>query len=314
MNNVDGLNLDLNLLRTLVEVADTGSVTRAASRLYLTQPAVSAALSRLRAQLGVPLFTRVGRGLALTQRGCDLVERVRPLLAALVSATLAPPAFEPKTSEATVRIGLSDATETSLLAPLVKVLRQEAPHMRIAARTVQFRTVEDALLRGDIDLAVTVADELAPSIRRKPLVMGSFVCVCDPAHVSFRMTRMNSVLRERDYFASDHVIVSYNGDFRGVVEDALSKTRRVRCSVDSFAHVGAIVSGTNLLATVPTLVANDLLALRPHLRALELPFSLQGTPMELLWPASKDDDEAANEEGEEAAAEARHAQAHAARP
>ena len=74
-----GRDLDLNLLRVFVVVAETGSATAAASRLYLTQPAISAALKRLAAAVGAPLFAREGRGLALTARG---VPNVRSAAAA----------------------------------------------------------------------------------------------------------------------------------------------------------------------------------------------------------------------------------------
>jgi LysR family transcriptional activator of mexEF-oprN operon len=88
------------------------------------------------------------------------------------------------------------------------------------------------------------------------------------------------------------VIVSYNGDLRGIVEDMLKKTRRARCSVSSFSNLGALLDGTSLVATVPEIVAAGILALRPHLRRAALPFALSGAPLELLWPATVDDDEA----------------------
>src|SRR5215813_305553 len=94
-----GRDLDLNLLRVFAVVAETGSVTEAASRLYLTQPAVSAALRRLTVAIGVPLFVRSGRGIVLTSRGERLRTRLTPHLTALVEAALAPPIFDPKTSE-----------------------------------------------------------------------------------------------------------------------------------------------------------------------------------------------------------------------
>ena len=103
---------------------------------------------------------------------------------------------------------------------------------------------------------------------------------------------MRGTLSEADYFAHEHVIVSYNGDLRGIVEDMLGKNRDVRCSVSSFANLGAIVDGTALLATVPALVAAQIRATRPHLKT-PLPSSLPiaGAPAELLWPAVSDDDE-----------------------
>src|SRR5689334_13924312 len=103
-----GRDLDLNLLRVFLVVGDEGSVTGAAARLYLTQPAVSAALRRLAVAVGAPLFARRGRGLTLTGRGARLLAAVRPHLGALVDAALAPPPFDPATSDEVVRIGLSD--------------------------------------------------------------------------------------------------------------------------------------------------------------------------------------------------------------
>jgi LysR family transcriptional activator of mexEF-oprN operon len=94
-----------------------------------------------------------------------------------------------------------------------------------------------------------------------------------------------------DYLAREHIIVSYNGDLRGIVEDALGKTRNVRCSVPSFAHLGALVEGTAMLATVPAIVADQIRSVRPHLRTKPLPFKLPGSYSELLWPAAMDDDE-----------------------
>src|SRR5262249_34423955 len=97
--NVYARDLDLNLLRVFVVVALQGSVTSAAKKLYLTQPAVSAALKRLSLAVGAPLFARRGRGLALTTRGERLLQTARPHLEALVGATLSSEAFDPKKSD-----------------------------------------------------------------------------------------------------------------------------------------------------------------------------------------------------------------------
>jgi LysR family transcriptional activator of mexEF-oprN operon len=284
-----GRDLDLNLLRVFVVVAELGSVTRAAAQLYLTQPAVSAALRRLTASLGARLFARQGRGLVLTSRGTRLLAEVGPHLRAVVDAAVSPSAFDPRTSERALRLGSSDAAESWLVPELLRVLAREAPHMRLVVVPVQFRTVGDAIAGRRVDVAVTVADELPSSVRRATLFLGGFVCLFDPRHVRFGKT-----VREVDYFAHEHVIVSYNGDLRGFVEDIMQKTRRVRCSVSSFTNVGAIVDDSALVATVPALVAEQIRLLRPHLRAARLPFEVPKTPMELLW-ATIDDDDAAGE-------------------
>lgn len=94
MPKVYGRDLDLNLLRVFAVVAECGSVTEAAARLYLTQPAVSAALRRLTTAVGAPLFVRQGRGLALTGRGQRLRVTVAAHLPPLVEAALAPATFD----------------------------------------------------------------------------------------------------------------------------------------------------------------------------------------------------------------------------
>lgn len=284
-----GRDLDLNLLRVFVVVADTGSVTRAAARLYLTQPAVSAALRRLQSTVGAPLFVKHGRGLVLSSQGERLLAAARPHLQALVDAALATPPFDPASSDRTLRLGLSDAAQMWLLPALLRILATAAPRMRIIEVPIQFRTVEDALVSRRVDVAVTVADELPPSIMRAPLFVGDFLCLYDPRHVK----GIGKAISEHDYFAREHVIVSYNADLRGLIEDVVRQQRRVRCSLASFAHVGDVVDGSALLATVPTSVARHVRRTRPHLRTATLPFKLRNTAgVEMLWPSATHDDPA----------------------
>ena len=98
-------------------------------------------------------------------------------------------------------------------------------------------------------------------------------------HVAFdpRAARLRAPLREQDYFAQEHVVVSYNGDLRGIVEDLLGKQRNARCSVPTSPTWARCWTGPGLLATIPALVARHIRLLRPHVRALALPFSLRGS-------------------------------------
>jgi LysR family transcriptional regulator, mexEF-oprN operon transcriptional activator len=283
-----GRDLDLNLLRVFAVVADAGSVTAAASRLYLTQPGVSAALRRLTQVVGAPLFVRSGRGVTLTSRGRRLRDGLAPHLQPIVDAALDAPTFDPRTSERVLRLGLTDSGELWLLPRLLRIFDEQAPRMRIVSIPVDFRRVVTAFGAGaGLDAAVTVADELPAAFRRRALYADGFTCLYDPRRGPIHR------LTEEIYFARPHVIVSPNGDLRGIVEDQLEKTRFVRCSVASFAPIGAMLEGTTLLATVPTRVAAQIRAVRPHLKTKKLPFELKVIfDMELLWPAATDDDEA----------------------
>jgi len=286
MNQGYERDLDLNLLRVFVVVAESGSVTEAASRLYLTQPAVSAALRRLTAAVGAPLYARSGRGLVLTTRGRQLLDQARPHLEALVQAARSPEAFDLRTSDRTIRLGLSDSSDLWLLQPLLQRLEVEAPQLRLIVLPVQFRTVGPALANAAVDLAVTVADELPAGVRREPLLLGGFVVLYDPRRL--RLGRLTVPA----YLEQEHVIVSYNGDLRGVVEDALGLQRKVRVSVPSFQTIGGVVEGSRLLATVPKLVAQDVLRRHPKLKTAPVPFRFDATPLELLWRSAVEDDPA----------------------
>ena len=285
MNAIDGRDLDLNLLRVLVAVDDAGSVTAAASRLYLTQSAVSAALKRLATAVGAQLLVKDGRGVALTSRGRGLVDRARPHLDALVRAALDGQPSELTTRRA-VRLGLSDSAESWLLPPLLRRLAERGPSVRLVVVPVQFRTVGEALARGQVELAVTVADDLPAGVTRRALFHGDFVCLFDP-----RVVKLGRTLDRARYLAHEHVIVSYNGDLRGVIEDVYGVSRDVRISVPSFASIGALVEGSALLATVPRLVAAEVRRQRPALTTRAVPFPLEGSAVELLGRAALADDE-----------------------
>lgn len=285
MSEIHGRDLDLNLLRVFVTVAESGSVTTAASRLYLTQSAVSAALGRLQSTMGAPVFARKGRGLVLTARGETLLATAKPHLDALVRAALDPVEFDPATSERVIRIGLSDAYETTLLPKLLRLLGRLAPKMRIIVVPVTFRTIPTLI--DSLDLAIVVADELPASVHRKTIFRGIFQCLYDPRFVS--LGRKPTLAR---YLAQEHVIVSYNGDLRGVIEDMFGVERNVRVSVPSFLGIASIVEGSALVATVPELVARYVMSKAKRLRSAALPFDMKSGGADLMWRSAVADDPA----------------------
>ena len=280
-------DIDLNLLRVFVVVVETGSVTEAAGRLYLTQSAVSAALKRLTRATGKQLFAPKGRRIAPTAYGKRLYETARPHLLALIEAMQSPEKFEPLTSTRTIRLGLSDTAESWLLPKLLAILSTLAPKIRIITIPVQFRSVGELLSSSQVDMAITVADELSSSIQRRPLFTGDFVCLFDP-----RYCNLPPCPTLEQYLTEQHVIVSYNGDLRGVVEDILHVQRDVKVSVPSFHSIGAIVDGSALVATVPTLVANEIRSIRPHLQRAPIPVEIESSSVELLWQSATNDDQA----------------------
>nr|WP_246315969.1 LysR family transcriptional regulator [Kineococcus aurantiacus] len=137
-------NLDLNLLVALDALLQERSVTRAATRMGLSQPALSASLARLRRHFDDPLLTRVGNDHQLTPLAVRLREQVRVALAGVERVFSAEPDFDPASSVRDVRIVSSDYAETVLGGPLAALLAAEAPGMRLRFSVNTPPVVEDA--------------------------------------------------------------------------------------------------------------------------------------------------------------------------
>ena len=146
-------NLDLNLLKTLDALLDERSVTRAAQRLALTQPAVSGMLVRLRDSFGDPLFVRAQRGMLPTARALELAAPVKQLLSD-IEQLLQPAHFDPRSAELTLRLAATDYALSAVVVPFLAALRERAPGIRLAVLPVQDMQLLEQFERGAIDLAL----------------------------------------------------------------------------------------------------------------------------------------------------------------
>src|SRR4029453_17673272 len=149
--------IDLNLLVVFEARLDEGNVPRAAARLGYTQPTISGMLTRLRDLFGDPLFVRTQRGLLATPRAQALAVPLKQLLADS-QFLFARDAFDPANIEMVFNISSNDYMQRALLVPLVKLLRREAPHVKLAIAPAVIEGLGEALARGQIDLAVTIPE------------------------------------------------------------------------------------------------------------------------------------------------------------
>lgn len=271
--------LDLNLLVTLDALLAEHNVTRTARRLHLSQPTISAQLTRLRAFFGDPLLLPGSRGMRPTARADELREPLRQALAALGQAVAPSQAFDPKRAERTWRIAAFDYSEYTIVLPALASIRAAAPAMRLAVVQVPPGQVERKAEQGEVDLAFLTATEAPSNLRRRSIFTERYVLAGRAGHPG---------LKRRPTLAQfcrlDHVIVSpEGGGFLGVTDAALAErglTRRVVLSVPHFLFVGAALAGTDLVAMLPSrLVRGD-----PALRAVEPPLDVPGFEMLMLWP------------------------------
>lgn len=281
------LTLDLNLLRVFDAVMTEQNLTRAANRLAMTQPAVSNAVKRLRDALGDELLIRTAHGVKPTARAESLWPAVRRALADLEEA-VAPRSFELAKANATFRMAMADATAGLLLPPLVRLIESDAPGIDIRMVPLTTREPRPMLLRGDIDLAIGffpgVVAQLQGStetpVRHERLYAGHYVCVM----------RKNHPLADKEltldrYCDADHLLVSFSGRARGLVDDALvslNRERRILLTVNQFFTAGKVVAASDLLMVIPYHLI-DATGMSEQLIQKKLPFTLPEVHIDMLW-------------------------------
>src|SRR5688572_9854037 len=177
ITNMNIGDVDLNLLRVFDAVLRDRSVTAAAARLDLTQPAVSNALARLRRMLDDALFVRTAEGMRPTPYAQGLADPVRQALGLVETALARPAGFEPATSVRTFRFHMSDIGEMVFLPALVERLQRVAPGVRVEVTPLALEEITDALASGALDLAVGALPGLAGLVRTRNLLQDPYVCL-----------------------------------------------------------------------------------------------------------------------------------------
>ncbi|MFC6356714.1 LysR family transcriptional regulator [Luethyella okanaganae] len=147
--------MDLNLVRVFVAIYETRGLTAAASRLYVTQPAVSQALGRLRRELDDPLFLRAGRTMEPTPLAVSVFPGFREAIAGIDRTLDAVHGFDPSDSRKLFRVALSELGEIGWLPAILRAVRARAPHMRLEIVPLDVGELPDWLARGTVDLAIT---------------------------------------------------------------------------------------------------------------------------------------------------------------
>lgn len=283
--------LDLNLLRVFDEVMTERSLTRAAHKLSLTQPAVSNALQRLREALGDDLMKRSGQEMSPTPRALALWPAVREALGQLEGA-LVPGQFVPAQASNTFILAMADATAAKLMPGLLAAMDQTAPGVSIRVVPLTTRDPRRLLEDETLDLAIgyfpaTMADltariqsGAAVAFSHERLYSGEYVCVMRRDHPLAKET-----LTLANFCAARHLLVSFSGRPFGFVDEALAaigQKRRIVLTVNQFFTAGKLVAGSNLLTVLPRHFVNatgiaDQLVLR------ELPFAMPLVHVDALW-------------------------------
>ena len=279
---------DLNLLVVFDAIARTGSVTLAADRLSLSQPAVSHALNRFRDVMDDPLFVRNGNRLEPTRHAEGMIPAVRKILED-VGMVLAPATFDPLTATRIIRVGASDYAMISVLPALVRVARERAPNVRLEIQSMGETTLS-RLGTGELDLAFIGAKPPGGPLKSQELFRERFIGLLCARHPLAIKAGQNAVTLE-DYLAFPHVMVSFRDPRQSPIDVRLAelgKTRTIALTTPNFASNVASIKDTDLIMSLPSRLATN--TSRGDLIQFDLPLDVPDYPYSLVWHTRSDQD------------------------
>ncbi len=283
-------SVDLNLLVIFDAIMMESSITGAATRIGMTQPAVSNAVARMRVIWKDPLFVKQGRGIRPTPHAEHLWQEIRnPLLAIRQAST--ENGFNPSTSTREFRIGATEHPPEMIWLPLRKVIEAEAPGISIHSVPIH-RNTEALLLEASVDLAVHYYVGSHPKICASWLFSNKLACAVRPEHPLLQALDSDGVLPLEQYMKEDHLMVSLSGEARGNVDDVLAQSglkRKIAMTVNHFSLIPSILKDSDLVCVTPqSVVASDVRA--GTLVVVPLSFDIEPAPISLLWHTRQDRD------------------------
>jgi DNA-binding transcriptional LysR family regulator len=286
---------DLNLLRVFDALMAERHVTRAGQRVGLSQPAVSAALSRLRGLLDDELFVRNGREMVPTARAISLAEPVADALRRVEFAVAAGARFDPATARRDFTVRGVDYFGVFLMPPLMQKLARVAPGIAVRCLDAQTGSVAQLLEEGRIDLAIEVMHELDDPIRSQYLFRERYVVIVSAKHPNIDA---NGSSYSDDPFDLDlycrlpHALHSFVGSKTGNVDAALAainRKRTVSFSAPHFFSIAKVVAESEIIATLPERLARRTAPLF-GLRTYQCPVDLAPISIAMVWHRRNDSD------------------------
>lgn len=281
MKNIDIRRLDFNLLLVFLELMRYRKATLVAERLALTQSTISHALNRLRDVFGDELFLRRPNGFEPTARAVELEPILRKLVDDAQQAVMPPRKDSAVPADGMLRIGGSDYSCAVFAAPLVQRVAEKAAGVMLAIRPLMRSQALDALIHGELDLGIGYLWGDAPGIATEALYKESYAVLLRADHPAL----VRGKLELAAYAEAGHVMVSYEGDTAGLVDEVLQDLgyrRRMAATLPFFLPALSVVAASDLMLTAPKRLAQAH-ARRFGLAVVEPPLKLRSFTVSLAW-------------------------------
>lgn len=284
-------NVDLNLLVYLNVLIDEKSVSKAANKLALTQPAMSNALNRLRDLFDDPLLVRASGSMAPTAKALALKPEIELLLKMAEEITQPTELFDPTSAKVTFRIMANDYLESTLIAPFITEQLSKNPGINFDILSPSDVNLQD-MEKGTIDLAINRFNGLPRSFHQATVWRDNYCCLTHPNNQFLQQSSLE------DYLKSEHIWVNRAGwgpepavtnksgkQKLGWVDEALwqlEQTRKIRVFTRHYMIASLLCQSDKLIATLPRRQAK-LLTTHTNLVISPVPFQIVPIEVKMIW-------------------------------
>jgi DNA-binding transcriptional LysR family regulator len=290
MKSINLAAIDLNLLVAFEALITERSVTKAAEKLQIGQPAMSSSLNRLRVLFEDDLFVRLGQQMQPTVKAKAIAPNILAVLHQIRQTILASNLFDPVSSDRTFAIGSSDYTSLVIVPPLLEFSSQNAPLINFHMVGFEKDSVGELLEKGIIDLALGVFPDPPRQTLSEPIFAEHFVGIARQGHPDIA----NGTISLEAFTRLSHVLTTLRRDRSGAVDRALQEQglqRRIALITPQMLILPFAIAASDMIAAVPQRLAKTM-AKTCNLTIFELPIETKPWKVSMLWSVLSDRDEA----------------------
>ncbi|GGQ27093.1 LysR family transcriptional regulator [Shewanella litoralis] len=279
--------IDLNLFLIMTTVYQQGSITGAAAKLHLTQPAVSHAIARLRSKFNDPLFVRHGRKMVPTPLCQKIIPDVLQAMDLLEHTISTPANFDIQQHKREIKLGLRDILESMFFPVLVPDLLNNTPNLTLNSRQIKRTELEPSLAQQTLDIVIDVLMPTHKDICSSLICHESFSLVCRQDHPILQHLTLDN------YANASHALVSLKDFTIDTVDMALATqgiTRNIALRCEHYFAAINVVSQSDMIMTMPSSYAMLLLQQSMPIVVSPLPFEVPNLAVHMYWHKQADDD------------------------
>lgn len=280
--------INLNLLQSLDVLLSEKNVTKAAEKYFISQPAMSSNLTKLRDLFEDDLLIKTNNGMVLTPKAESLKPKINEVLRTMQSIVFGAIEFDPSSSNRTFTLGMSDSIEVLLLPKILKIINEQAPYIKINVKHFNYLNSPDDFEDQGLELILGNTIKDSPMLNSELLFNYTGIVVGRENH-----PLLQKELTKKSYLKADQIKVEYGSNSSDSMLDTFFKEQDIELNykfvISHAVSILPIIRQTDLIATIPLFI-NGLILKQLNLSYQPIPYNIPSASAYLTWHKKDDND------------------------